>query len=141
LGLEPPEGGAHERNASDHLREHTGVDPAGDPVWASFSESLNWIDVHRKPLPLANLIEAAQKAGVAVFFYDNDAGRDRTSSAALGRRNLVAGQEFMRSAREAHSGTALLVGRDHLDPQHCGGAEMTMQHACKVHAERVHDLS
>ena len=142
LGLEDsPEGGFHGRTATDYLREHAGEDLSTDPVWESLSEGLTWVDAHPNAIPLATLIQTAQHAGVAVYFYDNEPSSNRTSSAALARRNRVAGQEFQRSRTPGHTGTVLLVGSDHLRADHCGGPTRTIQRACGVPPERVYDLS
>jgi hypothetical protein len=143
LGIDPSDipGGGHDRTASDFLREHAGADLAGHPVWEALAEGMQWVDVHPNAIPLAQLINKAQAAGVAVYFYDNDPSHDRASAEAMSRRNEVAGREFQRSQAIGKAGTLLLVGGDHLSAAHCGGADRTIQTLCGVPPLRVHDLS
>ncbi len=141
LGMDTPPAGGHDRTATDYLREHAGENLTGDPVWEALAEGLNWVDVHPNAIPLVRLIQSAQAAGVAVYFYDNDPARVRLGQQALERRNAVAGQQFQRSASPRHTGTVLLVGGAHLSDMQCGGAENTIQARCGVSPQRVHELS
>jgi hypothetical protein len=139
LGIEADPGG-HVRTVTDHLRGHTGRTPSDDSVFGAFEMGMGYVDIHKNEISLSALIKEAQKAGVRVYSFDNEPGRDRTSAAAMERRNAHVTKEFARSQSAGHAGTVLLVGADHLKPEKCGNG-MTIQRACGVEDGRVHDLS
>jgi hypothetical protein len=139
LGIDADPSG-HVRTVTDHLRGHTGRTPSDDSVFGAFEMGMGYVDIHKNEISLSALIKEAQKAGVRVYRFDNEPGRDRTSAAAMERRNAHARTEFERSQSAAQVGTVLLVGADHLKPEKCGNG-MTIQRACGVEDGRVHDLS